>query len=68
VPLPDGVPGTGPPFTDPLQDTLLERFGIEALVVAWPAPPQRLIRVSAQLYNVTADYERLATALAELLR
>ena len=25
--------------------------------MVWPAPPRRLIRISAQLYNVPADYE-----------
>jgi hypothetical protein len=33
----------------------------------WPAPPRRLIRVSAQLYNRTEQYARLADALAQEL-
>jgi isopenicillin-N epimerase len=57
-----GVPGK----LDPLQDALLDRFGIEVPVAPWPAPPRRLIRVSCQLYNAIADYERLASALVEL--
>jgi selenocysteine lyase/cysteine desulfurase len=35
--------------------------------VSFPAPPSRLVRISAQLYNEEADYVRLADALrAEL--
>jgi isopenicillin-N epimerase len=68
VPLPDGasdaVEWRRP---DPLQAALFQRFGIEAPVVSWPAPPKRLIRVSAQLYNTEAHYERLAEALTKLL-
>jgi len=69
VPLPDGWPSD--PLVgrrvDPLQAALFERFRIEAPVHAWPAPPRRLLRVSAQLYNTPAQYERLAEALADLL-
>ena len=36
--------------------------------MVWPAPPRRLVRISAQLYNTPADYERLAEALRMLLR
>jgi isopenicillin-N epimerase len=32
-------------------------------VVPWPAPPRRLLRVSAQLYNEIGQYERLVAAL-----
>lgn len=54
-------------FGDPLQDALLERHAIEVPVMSWPAPPRRLLRVSAQLYNTRADYERLAGVLPGLL-
>ena len=67
LPLPDGDPG--PPsglYVDPLHDTLLDRYEIEVPIAPWPAPPKRLLRVSAQLYNDEGDYRRLATALREL--
>jgi isopenicillin-N epimerase len=69
LPLPDGSPepATSPLYTDPLQDDLLERYSIEVPIVPWPAPPRRLLRISAQLYNHEAQYERLAAALSELL-
>ena len=62
------APGHSPLYTDPLQDQLLEKFSIEIPVIPWPQPPQRLIRISAQLYNSLPQYERLAQALLELLR
>src|SRR5947207_59512 len=70
VPLPDGAaaPLRSPLYADPLQDVLLERYGIEVPIVPWPAPPKRLVRVSCQAYNAREDYERLATALRELTR
>lgn len=70
VPLPDGPPGAPktPLHADPLQDALFEQFAVEVPIVPWPAPPKRLVRVSAQLYNRAGDYERLADALGVLLR
>lgn len=52
---------------EPLQDALFAR-GIEVPIVPWPAPPSRLVRISAQLYNDEADYVRLADALRVALR
>jgi isopenicillin-N epimerase len=68
VPIPDGaeIPQT-PLYGDPLQDALLARYRIEVPVAPWPAPPKRLVRVSAQLYNTPEEYDRLAHALRELL-
>ncbi len=67
LPLADGaaaaVPSTSPLHGDPELDALRERHGFEVPVVPWPAPPRRLLRISAQLYNTAADYERLAAAL-----
>jgi isopenicillin-N epimerase len=52
---------------DPLTDTLRDKWSIEVPVFVWRDWPQRLLRISAQLYNSRGDYERLAEALqAEL--
>jgi isopenicillin-N epimerase len=50
--------------TQALQDALLFEHGIEVPIMPWPSP---LLRVSAAVYNVRADYERLAEALRKLL-
>ncbi|HUR80542.1 MAG TPA: aminotransferase class V-fold PLP-dependent enzyme, partial [Thermoanaerobaculia bacterium] len=64
VPLPDGSANEAPSlYGDPLQDRLLYEHGIEVPIVPWPHPPKRILRVSAQLYNVFEDYEKLAAAL-----
>jgi isopenicillin-N epimerase len=69
LPLP---PGAGEAldsalYTDPLQAELLERWGIEVPVIPWPAPPARLVRISAQVYNRFEEYQLLAGALNALL-
>jgi len=69
LPLPDGDGGAVNelfPF-DGLQDRLFQEYRIEVPVIAWPAPPQRLLRISAQLYNNPLQYGALATALRGLL-
>lgn len=71
-PMPPGAPpgATLPP--DPLHRALVERFRLQVPVFPWPPveqsyrPRLRLLRISAQLYNTPADYERLADALVEL--
>jgi len=66
--LPDGASSEvvwGRP--DPLQTRLFDHWRIEVPVMSWPAPPRRLIRISAQLYNTRADFERLADALRKEL-
>ena len=70
LPLPDGTQETAQSlYGDPLQDVLLFEHGIEVPVVPWPYPPKRVLRISAQLYNELADYEKLAGALrAALMR
>ena len=62
--LPDG-PTTeiGWRRPDPLQRRLYDGWDIEVPVMSWPAAPRRLMRISAQLYNGPADFERLAEAL-----
>lgn len=52
-----------PLSTEPLQDRLLHEYGIEVPIVPWPAPPKRLIRISAQLYNSLDEVRYLADAL-----
>ena len=46
----------------------LAQYGVEVPVIPWPAPPKRLLRISAQLYNSLPQYEHLAGALKRLLR
>jgi isopenicillin-N epimerase len=48
---------------DPLQDVLFDKYQIEVPIVLWPSWPKRVIRVSAQVYNEAAEYEKLAEAL-----
>jgi isopenicillin-N epimerase len=68
IPLPDGSATDAPAlYGDPIQDRLLFEHNIEVPFVPWPHPPKRLLRLSAQLYNTNGDYERLASALRQLL-
>jgi isopenicillin-N epimerase len=71
IPIPAAMADSKPKpplFLDPLQDKLLRDYGIEVPVIPWPAWPQRLLRVSAQLYNSLPQYERLAIALKKIKR
>lgn len=52
----------------PLQDRLRTKHRIEVPVISWPAPPKRVVRISAQLYNSLPQYELLAKALVQELR
>jgi isopenicillin-N epimerase len=67
LPPPSSSHPAEPPAVDPLQDALLSQHGIEVPVYPWPAPPQRLLRISAQLYNDARQYQRLATTLRQTL-
>jgi isopenicillin-N epimerase len=64
VPLPDAP--SSPLRLDPLAEALMDRWAIEVPVIPWPAPPRRLLRISAQIYNDRTQYERLVSALREL--
>jgi isopenicillin-N epimerase len=71
VPIPDAAtttPPKSPLYLDELQERLFSEFKIEVPVIPWPAPPERLLRVSAQLYNSLPQYERLAEVLADTFR
>ena len=72
LPVPDDVSfppvqATSALALDPLHDAL-HAGGIQVPIVACPAHPGRLLRVSAAPYNERADYERLAQALREIRR
>lgn len=70
VPLPDMAPADISRIAnglDPLRGRLLREHGIEVPVFPWPAPPKRLLRVSAQLYNSLPQYERLVEVLKKVL-
>ncbi len=65
VPLPQArqVTERGP---DPLYDVLFG-LGFETLVMPWPRSPQRVLRVSTQLYNAEQDILSLVAALPDAL-
>ena len=68
VPVPP-ADHSGAEIFDPLMSALEQRHRIQVSVFTWPAPPQRLLRISAHLYNDESQYRRLAEALtAELNR
>lgn len=64
IPLPGG-------HWEHLQTALFRRHRIEVPIFPWqgtsPGLPNRLLRLSAQLYNTLADYDDLAAALVTLL-
>jgi isopenicillin-N epimerase len=67
VGLPEGLGAGGAADAsglDPLQEALRREDRIEVPVYPWGPTPRRFIRLSAQLYNEPADFERLAAALA----
>jgi isopenicillin-N epimerase len=69
VPIPGGsfVPRKSAFDVDPLQQQLLDDFGIEVPIDSWTMPSMRLFRLSAQLYNRSEEYDLLVEALKELL-
>lgn len=48
---------------DEFQESLFQTHRIDVPVVYWPAPPARMLRISAQLYNREEQYLRLAQIL-----
>ena len=62
VPVPPDTDGSSSIF-DPLTTALHTDWAIEVPVFSWPAPPERLLRISAQQYNAIADFRSLAEAL-----
>lgn len=71
IPLPDATPDALPrlPLNEyPLQDILREKNQIEVPIISWPAPPKRVLRLSAQLYNSLPHFEKLAKALVDALK
>jgi isopenicillin-N epimerase len=50
-----------------LQTALFQRFNFEVPIIPWQTAGDRLIRISAQVYNTQAEYEQLADALKLLL-
>jgi isopenicillin-N epimerase len=69
-PLPDRRQSKGKPTRsgmDPLHDRLWNDYRIEVPVFPWPAAPRRVLRISAQVYNSSDQYERLARVLTALL-
>jgi isopenicillin-N epimerase len=62
-PSPDTETGHG--HTDPLQQTLQQRYGIEIPITGFHQ--HRYLRVSCHLYNTTDDIDRLVMAIEESL-
>jgi len=60
VPLPNGA-------AEQLQASLFQQ-GLEVPVIPWQGSTNRLIRISAQIYNTPADYDVLTEAMLTLLQ
>ena len=70
IPLPDGTAdesANSHTDLDPLQQRLRTEHQIEVPIIHWPAPPKRLLRISAQLYNSLPQYRYLITAIKKEL-
>jgi isopenicillin-N epimerase len=68
IPIPDApTQSVSPLYTDELQETLWRDHKIEVPIIPWPKSPQRLLRISAQLYNYLSQYESLAEVLKKRL-
>ena len=62
VPVPPAS-HSGSEIFDPLMAALEQRHRIQVPVFIWPAPPDRLLRISTHLYNDESQYHRLAEAV-----
>jgi isopenicillin-N epimerase len=70
IPLPEraGEPRPAGSYEiHPLQTRLFEEFGIEVPILYWPSPPDRFLRISAQVYNSLPQYRRLGEVLSQVL-
>jgi isopenicillin-N epimerase len=50
-----------------LQEKLWQQFKIEVPVIPWDNQPQKLLRISAQVYNKKSDYHKLTQALLKFI-
>jgi isopenicillin-N epimerase len=57
------IPGAACDAIDPLQDALRREDNIDVPIFRWGNPPRRVLRISAQLYNIEDEFRRLASAL-----
>lgn len=64
LPLADAAQPRLESSSDPLQDELVARAGIQTMIPYFPAPPRRLVRLSFAVYNEMHEFEQLAQALA----
>lgn len=65
IPLPGEGSSTSSSDLDPLHLALFERHRVEVPVFPGPVPGQRIIRVSAQLYNGSDDLDALCRGLTD---
>lgn len=64
IPLADAPADTScDAYVDPLHTELYYEHKIEVPIMLWPRSPKRYLRVSAQLYNTEAQFQRLANVL-----
>jgi isopenicillin-N epimerase len=71
VPIPAAPANALPklPFNEyPLQDAMREKYNLETPIISWPAVPQRVLRIAAQLYNSLPQYELMTEALLKELQ
>jgi isopenicillin-N epimerase len=61
------IPGAASDAIDPLQEELRREESIDVPIFRWGNPPRRVLRISAQLYNMEGEFRRLARALRSRL-